>query len=127
MIQAEGLTKKFNDFTALDAIHCRIPEGCIYGMVGSNGAGKSTFLRLVTGIYRPDAGSVMIDGEPVYVLTAGMIRGMLQDGVEVSKGMKSGDVDPRGNTVDYRMVSDKATAIGGGVLEAILSYAGDRL
>ena len=66
MIQAEGLTKKFNDFTALDAIHCRIPEGCIYGMVGSNGAGKSTFLRLVTGVYRPDAGSVMIDGEPVY-------------------------------------------------------------
>ena len=68
-----------------------------------------------------------VDGEPVYALTAGMIRGLLQDGVEVSKGMKSGDVDPRGSTVDYRMVSDKATAIGGGVLEAILSYAGDRL
>ena len=49
------------------------------------------------------------------------------DGVRVSKGMKSGDVDPRGKTVNCMMVSDKATAIGGGVLEAILSYAGDRL
>ena len=68
-----------------------------------------------------------VDGEPVFVLTGGMIRGMLQDGVEVTEGMKSGDVDPRGDSVDYRMVSDKATAIGGGVLEAILSYAGDRL
>ena len=66
MIQAEHLTKKFGDFTALSDIRCRIPEGCIYGMVGSNGAGKSTFLRLVSGIYRPDGGSVQIDGEPVY-------------------------------------------------------------
>ena len=68
-----------------------------------------------------------VDGEPVYAQTDGMIRGMLQDGVEVTKGMKSGDVDPRGTTVDYMKVSDKALAIGGGVLEAILSYAGDRL
>ena len=68
-----------------------------------------------------------VDGEPVYAQTDGMIRGMLQDGVEVTKGMKSGDVDPRGTTVDFMKVSDKALAIGGGVLEAILSYAGDRL
>lgn len=68
-----------------------------------------------------------VDGEPVYARTEGMIRGLLQDGVCVSKGMKSGDVDPRGKTVNCMMVSDKATAIGGGVLEAILSYAGDRL
>ncbi len=66
MILAENLTKTFEGYKALNNIHCRIPEGCIYGMVGSNGAGKSTFLRLVTGIYRPDGGSITIDGEPVY-------------------------------------------------------------
>lgn len=66
MIQAEHLTKKFNDFTALSDIRCSIPEGCIYGMVGSNGAGKSTFLRLISGIYRPDEGQIRIDGEEVY-------------------------------------------------------------
>ena len=68
-----------------------------------------------------------VDGVPVYALTDGKVRGLLQDGVPVTKGMKSGDVDPRGATVDHMTVSDKAASIGGGVLEAILSYAGDRL
>lgn len=66
MIQVNNLTKRFDDFTALDEMSCRIPEGCIYGMVGSNGAGKSTFLRLITGIYRPDGGEIFFDGQPVY-------------------------------------------------------------
>ena len=68
-----------------------------------------------------------VDGIPVRALTGGVIRGLLQDGVPVTKGLKSGDVDPRGRIIDYMTVSDKALAIGGGVLEAIMSYAGDRL
>ena len=47
MIQTEHLTKKFNTFTALNDVSCKIQNGSIYGMVGSNGAGKSTFLRLI--------------------------------------------------------------------------------
>lgn len=70
MIKAEHLTKKFGDFTALNKISCTIPEGCVYGLVGSNGAGKSTFIRLATGIYKPDAGWVEFDGENVYENTA---------------------------------------------------------
>lgn len=66
MIQATSLTKKFDHFTALNEISCTIPRGCIYGMVGSNGAGKSTFLRLIAGIYHPDSGQLTIDGAPVY-------------------------------------------------------------
>lgn len=66
MIKAIGITKKFEDFTALYELNCTIPKGCIYGMVGSNGAGKSTFLRLLTGVYRPEAGVITIDDEPVY-------------------------------------------------------------
>ena len=66
MIQAHNLTKKFDDFTALSSVNCTIPQGCIYGMVGSNGAGKSTFLRLITGVYRGDEGYVSVDGTPVY-------------------------------------------------------------
>ena len=50
MIEAENLTKRFGNLTALRSLSCRIDRGCIYGMVGSNGAGKSTFLRLITGI-----------------------------------------------------------------------------
>lgn len=66
MIKVENITKKFDDYKALDNITCNIPEGCIYGMVGSNGAGKSTFLRVISGIYRPEAGTAMIDDQPVW-------------------------------------------------------------
>ena len=66
MISANNVTKKFDDFTALDGISCKIESGCIYGLVGSNGAGKSTFLRVLSGVYRADQGDVTIDGEPIY-------------------------------------------------------------
>ena len=58
MIQTENLTKRFDTFTAIDKMTCSIPDGCIYGMVGSNGAGKSTFLRLLAGIYKSNGGSI---------------------------------------------------------------------
>lgn len=66
MIEANNLTKKFDGLTALDNLSCKIPKGCVYGLVGSNGAGKSTFLRLITGVYRPDKGTVRLEGKPVY-------------------------------------------------------------
>lgn len=66
MITAKNVTKRFEDFIALDNISCSIPKGCIYGLVGSNGAGKSTFLRLLTGVYKADRGTLEIDGQPVY-------------------------------------------------------------
>ena len=66
MISTENLTKTFSEFKALDSITCDIQDGSIYGMVGSNGAGKSTFLRLITGVYKPDNGNVFIDGKPVW-------------------------------------------------------------
>ena len=66
MIKAANLTKKFGDFIALDNLSCTIPQGCIYGMVGSNGAGKSTFLRLIAGVYQPNTGTLTIEDQPVY-------------------------------------------------------------
>lgn len=66
MIQAENVTIKFEDFVALNHLNCKIPDGCIYGLVGSNGAGKSTFLRLISGVYRPQEGNITVDGNPIY-------------------------------------------------------------
>ena len=66
MICAEQVTMKFGQFTALDHLQCSIPRGCVYGLVGSNGAGKSTFMRLIAGVYRPYAGQVTVEGVPVY-------------------------------------------------------------
>jgi xanthine dehydrogenase accessory factor len=59
---------------------------------------------------------------PVLAPFDGVIRGLLADGISVYAGVKIGDVDPRGDALLSRMVSDKALAIGGGVLEAILSW-----
>ena len=63
-----------------------------------------------------------VDGAPVKALVGGVIRGLLRDGAEVQKGMKAGDVDPRGIKEQCYVISDKARAIAGGVLEEILSH-----
>ncbi|MBW2000825.1 MAG: EF2563 family selenium-dependent molybdenum hydroxylase system protein [Deltaproteobacteria bacterium] len=70
------------------------------------------------------AGDVVgtVNGEPVKVLINGVLRGLLRDGTEVYEGMKAGDVDPRGNKENCYTISDKARAIGGGVLEAIMYH-----
>ena len=70
MIEIKDLSLTFKNaderHEALKAVTLDIPEGCIYGFVGSNGAGKSTLLRVISGIYRPDSGSVTIDKTEVY-------------------------------------------------------------
>ena len=66
MIEASKLTKRFDDITALDSIDASIKEGEVFGLIGTNGAGKSTFLRCAAGIYRPDEGSISIDGEEIF-------------------------------------------------------------
>ncbi len=52
---------------------------------------------------------------------SGMVRGLLSDGLVVDSGFKIGDIDPRGASADFTSVSDKARAIGGGVLEALMT------
>ena len=66
MIQVNEVVKTFDGFRALDGVTMTVETGSIYGLVGPNGAGKSTILRHITGVYRPDSGSVLADGQPVY-------------------------------------------------------------
>ena len=66
MIEVKNLVKTFDGFRALDELTMTVPRGAVYGLVGPNGAGKSTLLRHLTGIYRPDSGTVTVDGEPVF-------------------------------------------------------------
>lgn len=54
------------NFVALDHVSLTIPDGCIYGFLGSNGAGKSTLMRLMSGVYPVSDGSITIDGETVF-------------------------------------------------------------
>ena len=55
-IEAQGLVKRFDGFTAVDGVDITVPEGAIYGILGPNGAGKTTTLRMLLGIIDPDAG-----------------------------------------------------------------------
>ena len=66
MIEVKNVTKRFEDFTALRDLTMTVPTGAVYGLVGPNGSGKSTILRHITGVYRQDAGEVLVDGQPVY-------------------------------------------------------------
>ncbi len=66
MIRVTNLQKAFQGFHALNGVDMHVKKGAIYGLVGPNGAGKSTLIRHITGVYRPDAGDIMLEGEPVY-------------------------------------------------------------
>lgn len=66
MLEMNAVTKTFGKFKALDALCMHVPRGAVYGLVGPNGAGKSTAIRHLVGVYRPDSGSVTMEGMPVY-------------------------------------------------------------
>ena len=70
MITAENATKRFDTITAVDHICAEVRDGSVYGLIGSNGAGKSTFLRMLAGILQPDEGTVRIDGTDIFENTA---------------------------------------------------------
>jgi xanthine dehydrogenase accessory factor len=63
----------------------------------------------------------MVDEQPVITPLGGVLRGLIRDGIQVNKGLKVGDVDPRDDPSACSLVSDKALSIGGAVLEAILT------
>lgn len=102
----------------------------IPGLIGGY-AGERVLRAPADGTFTPcvkigdevKAGTVCgtVAGQPMVATIDGVVRGLLQEGVPVTRGMKSGDVDPRCHPEYITMASDKALAVGGGVLEAILN------
>ena len=66
MLELQNVTKTFDGFKALNDLSMTVPKGAVYGLVGPNGAGKSTAIRCIVGAYRPDCGSITLDGQPIY-------------------------------------------------------------
>jgi len=62
IIRTQGLTKRFGDFTAVDAVSIAVAPGTIFAFLGANGSGKSTTIRMLIGLLRPTAGTVEVDG-----------------------------------------------------------------
>src|SRR5262249_61070989 len=65
VIEADGLTRKFGDFTAVDHVSFRIGRGEIFGFLGSNGCGKSTTMKMLTGLLPPTSGTAKLFGMPM--------------------------------------------------------------
>src|SRR3546814_16855372 len=72
-VEADGLTKYFGDYMAVDRVSLRVPAGSIYGVLGPNGAGKTTSLRMMLGIIDPDEGTSRLFGG----LTPQSVRGRI--------------------------------------------------
>jgi xanthine dehydrogenase accessory factor len=83
-------------------------------------SGRFRALRQIGDFIQAGETIAEVGGIPIKGQIPGLIRGMLRDGIEVQVGMKMGDIDPRGEREYCYTISDKARAIGGGVLEAIL-------
>ena len=65
LIEAEQITKRFADHTALSDVSLQVPEGSIYGLLGPNGAGKTTLIRIINMITGPDEGRILFGGSPI--------------------------------------------------------------
>jgi len=72
-IETDGLTKRFNDFTAVDQIDLNVQKGEIYGFLGPNGAGKSTTIRMLSTLLTPSSGSARVSGYDI-IHEAGQVR-----------------------------------------------------
>lgn len=66
MIEVRKVSKSFDSFQAVNDVTVTITDKNVFGLVGTNGAGKSTVLRMIAGVYKPDEGIVLIDGQPVF-------------------------------------------------------------
>jgi phospholipid/cholesterol/gamma-HCH transport system ATP-binding protein len=68
-IQIEGITKSFASRPVLRGVNLSIPQGCLYGLIGPGASGKSVLLKLITGLYHPDKGRILVDGQNVHTMS----------------------------------------------------------
>lgn len=66
MIEFRNVTKSYGDFTAVEDISFSACDSSVCGLIGYNGAGKTTLIKCAAGLYKPDSGKVLIDGESTY-------------------------------------------------------------
>ena len=87
VLKATGLTKRYHGSPALDGLNLELPAGKIIGLLGPNGSGKTTFIKMAAGLLTPTAGEVTICGEKIGPATKAVVS-YLPDRPAFSKGQK---------------------------------------
>ena len=70
LLDVKNLSISFGGLRAVDGFEMQIEKGELYGLIGPNGAGKTTVFNLLTGVYKPDTGSILLDGKDITTLHA---------------------------------------------------------
>lgn len=93
-LRLDGLSKRFGDKTAVDGVTLTVPAGSFYGLVGLNGAGKTTSLSMAVGLLRPDAGTAHVFGTDVWTdpLPAKAMLGVLPDSLGLPERLTGREV-----------------------------------
>src|SRR5262245_2377772 len=121
MLELRNITKRFGNVLANDRVSITVRSGSIHAIVGENGAGKSTSMRIAYGFYRPDDGDVFVDGKPQKINTPhdaialgiGMVHQhfMLVDTMTVAENIVLG-LEPGSNTaLDWRGAEKRIRAL----------------
>ena len=121
ILTLKNITKEFPGVKALDDVTINIERGTIHGLVGENGAGKSTLIKVLAGIYQPNAGEVILDGKscrfqsPIEARRAGISvvhqEIKLAEPLTVAENMFLGNLMMKGKLVDWAGMRRRAQEI----------------
>ena len=121
ILSLKNITKEFPGVKALDDVTINVERGTIHGLVGENGAGKSTLIKVLAGIYQPNAGEVILEGEARHFSSPIEARGAgisvvhqeikLAEPLSVAENMFLGNVMMKGGLVDWAGMRRRAREI----------------
>jgi rhamnose transport system ATP-binding protein len=121
VLQLTGISKRFNGIHALNGMQLNIRAGECMALIGENGAGKSTLVKTLTGIYRPDAGTITLDGKPVAFgspqeamaagITAVHQETVMFDELSVAENIYVGRQPTRAGRIDWTRIEREAEAL----------------
>src|SRR5476649_2505662 len=119
LLSLQGISKVFPGVRALNNVHVDLYPGKVTALIGENGAGKSTLVKIMTGIYQPDAGTISVDGQAVTLPSAHAAFGhgvtaihqetVLFDDLSVAENIFLGHAPrSRFGTIDWRTMRKNA-------------------
>ena len=133
LLRAVNLTKRFGGLVAVDSVSFDVRPGEVIGLVGDNGAGKSTFIKMISGVYQPDGGEIYFDGKKVSFIDPRDARDLVIETIyqdlALAENLDVGSNIFLGREMKKRFISDSHSQIISSVvfalpLGALLAWTG---